>query len=505
MPHPIELSRSRSRQPAARTPVQPIAPRVRNVKLALVCLSMVLNAMSSGAIFTFPLLAPQLARHLRLTQPQLSTIALAGMMGQYPFAALIGSLVDRAGPAACSLLAAGLLAGGLGAFSNQISHAPPYPDPASPVQYYILVLSFAMLGLGAVSSYFASLVCASKNFPDYPGAAAGTSMALFGFSPLVLSLFASSLFTTPDGLDVTRFTAFVAALAGATHIFGALTLQILPPPAVEPARSPLPRIDEERASLDERSALLPKPTPSYLELPPGCDGSVRTLLTNIDFWILAFASLCALGICETIIANIGTVVLALPASLYTFSDPITITATQVRLISITNTVSRLVFGFLADFTSPIANYLPSGELEYPRKSYISRVLFLVLGTTCLSAALAWMLFGVSTQSGVWVLSVGAGTAYGGFFAILPGLVSSIFGARDFARNFGIISYSAFIGTPIFTYIYAFNSEQHTSDGAEDGVCKGEDCFRSTFWVCEACALATLCGLAVLWKRWQGRV
>lgn len=120
-------------------------------------------------------------------------------------------------------------------------------------------------------------------------------MALFGFSPLVLSLFASSLFTGPDGLDVTHFTAFIACLAGATHVFGAFTLQILPP-TTEQLRTPLPRIDEESASVDERSVLLPKPVPDYLELPPGCDGSVRALLTNIHFWILAFTSLCALGI-----------------------------------------------------------------------------------------------------------------------------------------------------------------------------------------------------------------
>lgn len=120
-------------------------------------------------------------------------------------------------------------------------------------------------------------------------------MALFGFSPLILSLFASSLFTTEDGLDVTRFTAFLACLAGVTHLLGALTLQVLPP-AAEPVRHSLPRIDEETANSNERSALLPKPVPDYLDLPPGSDGTVHSLLTNLEFWILAFASFCALGI-----------------------------------------------------------------------------------------------------------------------------------------------------------------------------------------------------------------
>lgn len=484
-----------------------MTPRMRRLKLTLSSLSIVANAMTSGAIFTFPLLAPQLARHLRLTQPQLSSIALAGMMGQYPFAALIGSLVDRAGPAACSLLAALLLSGGLGAFSNQIANAPTWPDSASTLQYYILVLSFGMLGLGAVSSYFASLVCASRNFPDYPGAAAGTSMALFGFSPLVLSLFASALFTGPDGLDVTHFTFFLACLAGVTHLIGALTLQIVPPEAPLPAppRSPLPRVDEE-SSIDERSSLLPKPPAEYLELPPHHDGSVSSLLADKQFWILGFTSFCVLGICEMLIANIGTVVLALPESYSTLSDPTRITATQVRLISVTNTLSRLVFGFIADMASPVANWLPSGLLEFPRRHYISRIFFLILGTGILSLSLAWMLFGVASQRGVWVLSFGAGSAYGAFWAILPGLVSAIWGARDFARNFGIISYSAFLGTPAFTFLYATVSQKHISrDEDTDGVCKGMACFTSTFWACEACAVLTMAALVILWRRWKGRV
>jgi hypothetical protein len=74
------------------------------------------------------------------------------MAGQYPFAGLIGSLIDNAGPAACSLLAAFLLGGGLSVFAQQVGNAPPYPDAVTPAQYYLLVLSFGLLGLGAVSS-----------------------------------------------------------------------------------------------------------------------------------------------------------------------------------------------------------------------------------------------------------------------------------------------------------------------------------------------------------------
>ncbi|KAH7107571.1 MFS general substrate transporter [Auriculariales sp. MPI-PUGE-AT-0066] len=498
-----EPSRSRSRPPAiilARSGPPTMLPRVRRLKLVLCCLSIVANALTSGAIFTFPLLAPQLAKHLQLTQPQLSSIALAGMASQYPLAGPIGGLIDRAGPASSSLLAAVLLGGGLGMFANQIAHAPPYPDPATPVQYYVLVACFALLGIGAVCSYFASLVCASKNFPDFPGAAAGTSMALFGLSPLALSFIASSFFTGPDGLDVTQFTSFLAVLAAASHIIGAFALQILPP-AQPPARSGLPPIEEED-SASERSSLLPKTPVEYLELPPGSDGSVWTLLKDVEFWAVGVTSLVILGVCEMVIANIGTIVLALPAS-SSAADVTIVTATQVRLISITNTASRLAFGFLADVTSPLANWLPDGTLVFNRKSTFSRVAYFALSGFILAGAITWMMFGASTQRGVWVLSVGAGLAYGTYFSMLPGFTSAIFGSRDFARNFGFLTLSAFFGTPIFTYIYAMASQAHTEPDAT--VCRGKLCYMSTLLICVTCVGAALLVIAFLWRRWQSRV
>ena len=71
------------------------------------------------------------------------------------------------------------------------------------------------------------------NYPKYPGIATGVSLALFGLSPLFLSLAASHFFTDSErGLDVTHFLNFVALLAGSVHLLGALTLSIPSPPSV---------------------------------------------------------------------------------------------------------------------------------------------------------------------------------------------------------------------------------------------------------------------------------
>lgn len=51
-------------------------------------------------------------------------------------------------------------------------------------------------------------------------------MALFGLSPLFLSVLASTWFTNNAGdLEVTNFVAFMAILAGSVHIIGAINLR----------------------------------------------------------------------------------------------------------------------------------------------------------------------------------------------------------------------------------------------------------------------------------------
>ena len=143
-----------------------------------------------------------------------------------------------------------------------------------------------------------------------------------------------------------------------------------------------------------------------------------------------------------VIANIGSIVLSLPSSstastISTLGSSVdAITSTQVRLVSISNTLSRLVAGPLADFTSPIASYLPSGARTYPRKHWISRVSFINGSAfTCIAAFASLELF-IRTQENLWILrsvsstllvyklhsliklSVLIGSAYGVMFTIL---------------------------------------------------------------------------------------
>ncbi|KAH7889317.1 MFS general substrate transporter [Phlebopus sp. FC_14] len=485
---------------------------LRRIRLALVCVSIAANAICAGGVFTFPLISPALVTHLKLTQPQLTTIALAGMMGQYPFAALVGKVIDDYGPWACSLVSACLFSAGFGLFSSEISKTPDDITQPSASSFHHLTLYFFIAALGTVFSYFSSVFAASKNFPDYIGIAAGTSMALFGLSPTFLSILASTYYSNPDtGLDVTRFLRFLAILCGCVHVIGAFTMR-----PIEELPEPIPTDAEEQAEVSERTSLLPNKTNATPDSQgaPVADAEIKTqsaldVLKDRHFWALAFVVFIILGSCEMIISNIGTIVLSLPRE----TSPITVinaippsdtaTSTQVRMISLANTISRLVVGPLADIVSPVTSHLPPGSQGSFRKHLISRIAFLTFSAAVLVFTYIWMVVGVETQGAVWALSIGAGTAYGCAFTVLPSLVSSVWGIENLGRNYGIITYAPFLGTPAFSYLYAFVAAGHSP--AEGSVCKGVECWQLTFEVSTVATIVALGATLYLWRVWKGKV
>ncbi|KZP24743.1 MFS general substrate transporter [Athelia psychrophila] len=484
---------------------------LRHARLTLTCISIVANALFGGGIFIFPLFSPALANHLKLTQPQLSTIVLAGMIGQYPFAAFVGKVIDRHGSWSCSLAAGILFSLGFGLFSYEISKTPDDIYQSSTSSFRNLTIYFFMAGLATVFALFSSLFAASKTFPAHLGVASGTSMALFGLSPLFLSFLASNFFTDPEtGLNVTQFLKFLAVVTGGVYVIGAFNLRL---PAIH-RQGALPVDDPEQESEpDERSALLPSKPPNgiALQATPIAGGSTLDLLRDYNFWIMFASIATVLGSCEMVMSNIGTIVLSLPpypsssgADALRIPSADISTATQVRLISLANTITRLLIGPVADYTSPVALFLPSGEVSYPRRHLVSRVSFLSGAAALYAFTCAWMGAGVHTQGALWALSVGTGITYGITFTVLPSIISSIWGLENLGRNFGIATYAPFIGTPIFSYLYAFISASHAQE-SHGGVCKGTECWQSTFWISVGATLAALCGSLTLWRKWKGKV
>lgn len=109
-----------------------------------------------------------------------------------------------------------------------------------------------------------------------------------------------------------------------------------------------------------------------------------------------------------IISNIGTIVLSLPSHISINSasgtpSPVLVTATQVRILSIANTVSRLISGPLADIVSPMPSDSMDGSRGFLRKHLVSRIVFLTFSAALLVCTYTWMVVGVREQAAVWAL------------------------------------------------------------------------------------------------------
>ncbi|KAF8628413.1 hypothetical protein AX15_003935 [Amanita polypyramis BW_CC] len=417
-------------------------------------LSIAANALCAGGLFTLPLLSPILAARLQFTQPQLTTVFLVGMISQYPLAPVVGNIVDRYGPRMCSLLAAIFHTLSFGGFASQVS-----ADNADPLfSFRVLVFCSLLAGLGTVFSYYSSLFGASKSFPGYIGIASGTSMALFGLSPLFLTAAALRSFTDDSGnLNAMGYLLFLVALTGPVYLMGFFALS--EPKSAIPPRNPEP--ESENTSLLSGTSEVSASQGTYRH-------EQCSPLNDLAFWLLFLFCICTLGAAEMIISNVGTLILALPK---TTSFSANTTARQVQLLSLSNTVSRVITGFLADFMSPVT--IPVGGVAVlPRKHFISRVFFLSCPSLLLALTFFWSSNGMKMQEDVWTLSIGVGTSYGAVFTVLPSIVSAIWGTRDLGRNFGILMLATFTGTSIFSYLYAFVSESHSKHGT---ICIGRCC------------------------------
>lgn len=106
-------------------------------------------------------------------------------------------------------------------------------------------------------------------------------------------------------------------------------------------------------------------------------------------------------------------VLSLPNS--TVSSGADYTSKQVRLLSLSNTISRLLIGPFADLVSPTAVALRTGTVK---TRWISRIAFLFVSSALVLISSLWMLFRVQSQNDLWIFSVGIGAAYGTAFTVL---------------------------------------------------------------------------------------
>lgn len=85
----------------------------------------------------------------------------------------------------------------------------------------------------------------------------------------------------------------------------------------------------------------------------------------------------------------------------------------------------------------------------------------------------------------------------------PSIVASLWIGPSAGRNFGIVTYAPFIGTPLFSYLYAFISASYKSD--DGSVCTGTRCWRTTFWITTSTSVLAFILTLILIRRRGDRV
>jgi len=141
------------------------------------------------------------------------------------------------------------------------------------------------------SSYFSSLFAASKSFPNHIGLASGTSMALFGLSPLFFSVIASTFFSDPatEALNVTHYTRFLAIFNSIAYVGGFFFLQQIPR-NVNCVERTETQSDSVTQAVNEDSPLL-----AVSRIKPA-DPTISELLRLPEFWLLGIFGVLTLGL-----------------------------------------------------------------------------------------------------------------------------------------------------------------------------------------------------------------
>lgn len=499
-------------------------------------------SLCAGSITTFSLYGPLLQTHLRYNQFQVNAVSISGELSQYLLLPLIGFICDRYGPRVLALASAVFFSCGYLLAAITYRNGPTREGGWS---YRIMVIAFVGIGLGTCCLVLSSVTTCAKNFGKsrYKGLALSLPIVAFGLSGMWLSQVGSQLLYEPKkgggkgDIDVYRFFLFLTGLLFAVGLVGAFTFKVVnEDELINEAVSEL----EQGGFLDESAfnhgTLFHNRSPTYGTMSrsssrkssvakssdnaslPSLDAAIKSIILNTETrlffadpntWLLAAGFFFASGPGETFINNLGSVINTLypppSPSIPPFNSP----ATNISVVAIASTVTRLLAGTFSDFLSPSPLHSNS-----PRKFTLSRVVFLL--TFDIALLLAQLLLATGLVQNLPnlfpLISALFGIGYGGIFSLIPIVVSTVWGVRNFGTNWGIIMTLPAVGAAAWSVIYsaiyqaAADAEaSHDGRGGQEGseiLCYGLQCYQGTFAGMAICSIATLVVWSLAWRNWR---
>lgn len=440
--------------------------------------------------------------------------------------------------------------------------------------------------MGTCSMMMASVTTCAKSFARsrHKGVALAVPLAAFGLSGLWLTQVGSRLLYErgPHGdrgdVDVYRFFVFLALLLFSVGIVGAMTLQSVleEEESIDEAAAAAAAADglDRRGLLENSSTPSPRQGPGWEEsgsttaygaisVPHSSQSSIhnsrssqslprfrfpgllneetRRFFADGNMWLLASGFFLILGPAEAFIFNLGTIVHSLyPAwtqSFPSFNSP----ATNVSVIAISSTITRLLTGILSDFFAPqppptsLDNKPPTGRGGWgrslppppatpsPRRLQLSRVALLIICGFLLSVGQLLLASSVVQRYPLLFPLVSAlnGIGYGAVFSLTPIIISVVWGVDNFGTNWGIVALTPAVGGTIWGAVYSIVYEYgvrrgNDGDGGGGGrrlgkggegedltrLCYGASCYMATFAAMTICSWIALAAWARAWRAWR---
>jgi MFS family permease len=492
----------------------------------------IINCLCAGSITAYSLYGHLFQSKLHYTQFQVNIVSIGAELGLYLPVPIFGYLCDRLGPGVPSALS-GLLFGLaylLAAFTYK--SGPPPSAGGHGWSFGVMVLAFALVGMGTSCMYLSAVTTCAKNFGrgNAKGIALAVPIAAFGLSGMWQSQVGSRILyeRNADGskgdVDVFRFFLFLSILLFVVGLVGFFALRIMDEGEMideavdELERSGLLAQDEfftqaahhhgygtmathdlSDSTFDflqsEAENLKAKAEEEKRKKTWLLNEETRRYIMDPTMWWLAGGFVLVTGPGEAFINNLGTIIDTLtPPHVSSNTSP----ATHVSIVAITSTLARLLTGTLSDILAPtapthqhrrspdsVANSLSSlPPLDHPRKFSVSRITFLLASALILSLGQLLLASGwVQNHSSRFaIISALIGSGYGAVFSLTPIVVSVVWGVENFGTNWGILAMTPAAGATLWGAVYAA-VYQKGAEGSEVGdvLCHGKGCYASTFW------------------------
>jgi len=236
---------------------------------------------------------------------------------------------------------------------------------------------------------------------------------------------------------------------------------------------------------DENSPLVKKDSARYS--PPGKEdvaaatgSSLREIVADPNFWILSIVIMFGTGASLTFINNLAQHIKSLASSPGN-SVPSDIANVHVVTLSVANCYGRIFWGYCSD--------------TFPSVSRCGW-LTIVSGSTA-GAMLAASLAG--NVSLMYMVTSWSGFSYGGYWALLPGILADFYGTKWFAATYSLVSLAPALGGYLFSVELAGSLyDYHKDDNQPE--CYGIECYELTYQIlCVACCLGTFGGMLLSWR------